>query len=119
MGDELRSQDKDVLSEPEAEPEVVAEVDPFQSEVIDNRWLVFYRKVWPQQRRYIQGFAARLPEFLESHLDSAFLNSALPETASYLVFHQGGVARAHPGGSKQPKALASSQRCLALPAERL
>ena len=85
MGDEFRSRDKDV----QPEPEVVAEVDPFQSEVIDNRWLVFYRKVWPQQRRYIQGFAASLPEFLESHLDSAFLNSALPETASYLLFHQG------------------------------
>ena len=89
MGDELRSRDKDVQPEPESEPEVVTEVDPFQSEVIDNRWLVFYRKVWPQQRRYIQGFAASLPEFLESHLDAAFLNSALPETASYLLFHQG------------------------------
>jgi signal transduction histidine kinase len=87
MGDELRSRDKD--AQPDAQPEVVAEVDPFQSEVIDNEWLVFYRKVWPQDRRYIQGFAARLSEFLEAHLDPAFLNSALPETASYLIFYQG------------------------------
>ncbi len=94
VGDQLESQDEDVQADP-AQPgtgvvtEVVTEVDPFQSEVIDKNWLVFYRKVWPQQRRYIQGFAASLPEFLESHLESAFLNSALPETASYLVFHQG------------------------------
>ena len=68
---------------------MVAEVDPFQSEVIDKKWLVFYRKVWPQDRRYIQGFAARLSEFLEAHLDPAFLNSALPQSASYLIFYQG------------------------------
>jgi signal transduction histidine kinase len=87
MGDEFRSRDED--AQPEAQPEVVAEVDPFQSEVIDKEWLVFYRKVWPQERRYIQGFAANLTEFLETHLDPAFLNSALPETASYLIFYQG------------------------------
>ncbi len=87
MGDELRSEDKD--AQPDVQPEVVAEVDPFQSEVIDKEWLVFYRKVWPQDRRYIQGFAARLSEFLEAHLDPAFLNSALPETASYLIFYEG------------------------------
>ena len=115
MGDELRSQDKDVLSEPEAEPEVVAEVDPFQSEVIDNRWLVFYRKVWPQQRRYIQGFAASLPEFLESHLDSAFLNSALPETASYLVFHQGELLEPTPAGQNNPRPLLLHSAALPYP----
>ena len=94
LGDELRSRDKDVQPEPGAE--VVAEVDPFQSEVIDKEWLVFYRKVWPQDRRYIQGFAARLSEFLEAHLDPAFLNSALPQTASYLIFHQGQLLEAAP-----------------------
>ena len=105
MGDELRTRDKDVQPEPEAEPEVVAEVDPFQSEVIDKEWLVFYRKVWPQKRRYIQGFTASLPEFLEAHLDAAFLNSALPETASYLVFHQGELLEPAPGSRTNPRPL--------------
>ena len=80
-------------------------MDPFQSEVIDKEWLVFYRKVWPQERRYIQGFAASLSEFLEAHLDSAFLNSALPETASYLVFHQGELLEPAPGSRTNPRPL--------------
>ncbi|MCH8016864.1 MAG: HAMP domain-containing histidine kinase [Acidobacteria bacterium] len=115
MGDELRSQDKDVQPEPEAEPEVVAEVDPFQSEVIDKEWLVFYRKVWPQKRRYIQGFTASLSEFLESHLDSAFLNSALPETASYLVFHQGELLEPTPVGRNNPRPLLLHSAALPYP----
>ncbi len=113
MGDEFRSRDKD--AQPEAEPEVVAEVDPFQSEVIDKRWLVFYRKVWPQKRRYIQGFTASLPEFLESHLDSAFLNSALPETASYLVFHQGELLEPAPVGRTNPRPLLLHSAALPYP----
>lgn len=82
---ELQEEDTDSASE------VVAEVDPFQSELIDGEWLVFHRKVWLQDRRYIQGFAASLTEFLEAHLGPAFLNSALPSTASYLLFYQGEI----------------------------
>ena len=67
LGDQLESQDEDQAEPAKPEPavvtEVVTEVDPFQSEVIDQEWLVFYRKVWPQERRYIQGFATHLKEF--------------------------------------------------------
>ncbi len=115
MGDELRARDKDVQPEPEAEPEVVAEVDPFQSEVIDKEWLVFYRKVWPQKRRYIQGFTASLSEFLESHLDAAFLNSALPETASYLVFYQGELLEPAPVARTNPRPLLLHSAALPYP----
>ncbi len=69
--------------------EVTAEVDPFQSKLIDGEWLVFYRKVWSQDRRYIQGFVAGLDEFLKAHLNPALGNSALPPTASHLLFYQG------------------------------
>ena len=113
--DEYRSRDEDVQPEPEAEPEVVAEVDPFQSEVIDKEWLVFYRKVWPQERRYIQGFAASLSEFLEAHLDSAFLNSALPETASYLVFYQGELLEPAPVARTNPRPLLLHSAALPYP----
>ncbi len=117
--DEYRSRDKDVLPEPEVEaelePEVVAEVDPFQSEVIDRKWVVFYRKVWPQERRYIQGFTASLSEFLEAHLTSAFLNSALPETASYLVFYQGELLEPAPVGRTNRRPLLLHSAALPYP----
>jgi signal transduction histidine kinase len=77
--------------ESDSASEVVTEVDPFQSELVDAEWLVFHRKVWSRDRRYIQGFAASLTEFLEAHLEPAFLNSALPSTASYLLFYQGEI----------------------------
>jgi len=113
MGDELRSRDKDAQAE--AQPEVVAEVDPFLSEVIDKKWLVFYRKVWPGERRYIQGFAARLSEFLEGHLDPAFLNSALPETASYLIFYQGEMIEPAPASRTNSRPLLLHSAALPYP----
>ncbi len=90
-------------------PEVVVEVDPFRSDLVDGEWLVFHRKVWFGDRRYIQGFTADLRGFLEAHLDPAFLNSALPDTASHLVFHQGEILESEDGGSdSRPLLLYSS-----------
>ena len=90
-------------------PEVVVEVDPFRSELVNGKWLVFYRKVWSGDRRYIQGFTADLTEFLKAHLDAAFLNSALPDTASYLVLHRGEILESEDGYSdSRPLLLYSS-----------
>ncbi len=90
-------------------PEVVVEVDPFRSELVDGEWLVFYRKVWSEDRRYVQGFTAGLTEFLEAHVEPAFLNSALPDTASYLVFHQGEILESEDDGAdSRPLLLYSS-----------
>ena len=102
MGDDLvGSGDVDVNSG----LEVVAEVDPFRSQLIDKEWLVFYRKVWSQDRRYIQGFVTRLTEFLQAHLNPTFLNSALPGTASYLVFYQGEIMQPAGGDPTNGKPL--------------
>jgi len=119
LGDQIESQDEDQAEPAQPEPavvtEVVTEVDPFQSEVIDQQWLVFYRKVWPQERRYIQGFATHLKEFLEAHLDPAFLNSALPETASYLVFHEGEVLQPAPESQSAQRPLLLHSAALPYP----
>ena len=74
--------------------EVVAEVDPLSSQFIDGEWLVFYRKVWWHDRRYIQGFVVSFRQFLEAHLNPVFQNSPLPDSASYLLFHQGELVSA-------------------------
>ena len=85
VGDETGYRNDDIRSE----PEVVVEVDPFQTQLIDGEWLAFYRKVWARERRYTQGFIARLPELIEAQMRPALMNSALPGTASYLLFYQG------------------------------
>ena len=109
--EQLESRDADV----QPEPEVVAEVDPFQSELINRNWLVLYRSVWAQERRYIQGFAASLTEFLQAHLDPALLNSALPETASYLVFYEGEILQPEAGDTSNQKPLLLHSSALPYP----
>ena len=79
--------------------ELQAEVDPFRSRLIDGQWLVFYRKVWWHDRRYIQGFVASLSEFVDAQLSTIFQNSALPYTASYLLFYQGEIVQPAASGS--------------------
>ena len=77
--------------EVDAEPlrELSAEVDPFTTHLVGEDWLLFQRNVWSQERRYVQGLVADLDEFLEAFLRPTMANSALPDTASYLLFHKG------------------------------
>ncbi len=68
--------------------DVEAEVDSFQTRVVGDQWIVFSRRVWWQDRRYLQGFAADLAGFLRQHVEPAVRSSVLPENASFLLFHQ-------------------------------
>ena len=68
--------------------DVEAEVDSFQTRVFGGQWIVFSRRVWWQDRRYVQGFAADLGGFLRQHVEPAMRSSVLPENASFLLFHQ-------------------------------
>ncbi len=75
--------------------DVEAEVDEFQVQLLDKRWLVFRRKVWWRDRRYVQGFVAKADEYLTSNIRAVFENSALSEP-SCLVFHSGDLIRSIP-----------------------
>ncbi|MGW8178683.1 MAG: sensor histidine kinase, partial [bacterium] len=66
-----------------------AEVEPFAAYLVGKEWLVLERKVWWQGRRYIQGFVTDLAHFLDAFLGPQLENSALPESTSYLLFHNG------------------------------
>lgn len=76
------------LDEPE-EDRFEAEIDPFRSQLVDNAWLVLYRKVWWSDRRYVQGIVASLPEFVERWIRPALVNSALPGSADLRLFYGG------------------------------
>ena len=77
-----------------------ADVDPFVAYAVGDQWLVFERKVWWQERRYVQGFVTRLADFVEAFIRPQLENSALPETASYLLFYNGEVIWREPGPQK-------------------
>ena len=92
-----------VLEDQEAETS--AEVDSFESRVVDGRWLVFSRNVWWLERRYVQGFVAGLDPFLDSCLAGAPGVSSRSIPVSYLVFHgerQVRPAQSIGSGSEKP-----------------
>lgn len=64
---------------PPKPPQVLS--DPFQARLVDQTYLLFYRKVWVDQRQYLQGFAVDLETFYSWLMDRSFANSELPEFA--------------------------------------
>jgi signal transduction histidine kinase len=80
-----------------------AEVDPFAVRTVGSDWIIFERKVWWQNRRYVQGFVARLDRFVEAVLLPQLENPALPGTSSYLLFHRGELISPQAVDSAAPK----------------
>ena len=92
--------------------DVEAEVDPFQIRLTDNQWVVFSRRVWWQNRRYVQGFVADLAGFLRQHIEPAVRSSVLPENASFLLFHEDELLSSQgvtPGPEGKPVLLYSAE----------
>ncbi len=90
--------------------DVEAEVDEFQIQLLDKKWLVFRRRVWWSGQRYVQGFIAKADEYLASNIGAVFENSALVEP-SCLVFHDGDLIQTIPAAadsSNRPLALLSA-----------
>lgn len=99
-GDRTSSEPATGRLEGAAGVELTAEVDPFRVELWEREWLVFHRKVWWRERRYIQGFVARQADFFHPHLRSAIRNSALPETTLALLSYRGRLISQKVGASK-------------------
>lgn len=60
-------------------PEV--STDPFQARLVSDRYILFYRKVWIDQRPHFQGFVVELERFFSWLMDQSFANSDLPDFA--------------------------------------
>lgn len=66
-------------------------VDPFQARLVEGKVLLFYRKLWLNQKLYLQGFAVELKTFFGWAMEQSFLNSDLaPFAKAQLDF--GGAA---------------------------
>ncbi|MGH8582106.1 MAG: sensor histidine kinase [Gammaproteobacteria bacterium] len=69
------------------------EIYPLELEILPSRDYAFYRKVWRDQRRYIQGFIADAQTFSAEIFAGAYQGSALRGQAAMIVSYHGEVLR--------------------------
>lgn len=51
--------------------------DPFRARLVDWKNIIFYRRVWVDQKLYLQGFVVKLTDFFRWTTLSSYSNSAL------------------------------------------
>ncbi len=91
-------------------------VDPFQARLVENKYLIFYRKLWLNQKLYLQGFAVEVGKFFTWAMEQSFLNSDLvPFAKAELTQGSAAVAKFDPTqlSSANPRTL--FQRALGYP----
>jgi signal transduction histidine kinase len=76
-----------------------SEVDPLEFSLLDSGHFVFYRKVWRDGERYIQGFVVDQASFLSEVIGSEFANTGLSTMANLVVMYQDNVVRAFEGAN--------------------
>jgi signal transduction histidine kinase len=65
------------------------EVDPFQFTVLGPAHLVFFRKAWHNNLRYIQGFVVEKAEFMQHVIDVPLSATSLGQMAWLTAHYQG------------------------------
>src|SRR4029453_19180991 len=65
------------------------EVDPFQFTVLGPAHLVFFRKAWHNNLRYIQGFVVEKAEFMQHVIDVPLSATSLGQMAGLTAHYQG------------------------------
>ena len=65
-----------------------SEIDPLEFSLLDSGHFVFFRKVWRDSERYIQGFVVDREAFLREAIGAHFLGTALSRVANVAVAYQ-------------------------------
>lgn len=68
-----------------------AEIDPLQMLVLDNGDFAFFRKIWTEGQRFVQGFVVRREQFLQAAVGELFQSSVLGRDALLALVHDGSV----------------------------
>ena len=66
-----------------------SEVDPFQFTVLPGGQLVFFRKAWRNNLRYIQGFVVDKNEFLQPLIEASASGTTIAQQAALTVQYKG------------------------------
>jgi len=68
-----------------------SEVDPFEFRLLDSGHLVFYRKVWRDDTRFVQGMILERDVFLNHMVERGFRDSNLSAYTDLVVAYHGDV----------------------------
>lgn len=68
-----------------------SEIDPFEFSILDSGHLVLFRKVWRDDKRYIQGALIDQDDFLKKITNDNFQASTLAAMSDIIIAHQGNV----------------------------
>jgi signal transduction histidine kinase len=71
-----------------------SEIDPLEFSLLDDGHFVFYRKVWRDGERYIQGFVVDQEQFLTEAIAAPFAGTGLSAMANLVVMYQDNIVRA-------------------------
>ena len=52
--------------------------DPFRARLVNWTDIIFYRRIWTNQKPYLQGFVVNLSQFYKWALNSSYINTPLP-----------------------------------------
>lgn len=69
------------------------EIDPLKFRISTDDYFVFYRKVWHNKQRYIQGFVCKGQELLTSLVSEVFVQSRFAPATNLLVAANNNVLR--------------------------
>ncbi|MCU7942519.1 MAG: HAMP domain-containing histidine kinase [Candidatus Thiodiazotropha sp. (ex Cardiolucina cf. quadrata)] len=71
-----------------------SEIDPFEMSLLDSGHIVLYRKVWRDNRRYIQGMLVEQIAFLSGVMETSFRDTSLAQMSELIAAYQGNLLTA-------------------------
>jgi signal transduction histidine kinase len=72
----------------------VASIDPIQSIRLNEKYILFFRRVWKKDGRFLQGFIAENETFFSRVVRDEFAKSSLSEIATLVLGYEGEVLTA-------------------------
>ncbi|MCB0346253.1 MAG: HAMP domain-containing histidine kinase [Bdellovibrionales bacterium] len=60
-------------------------IDPIQSYLLGDDYIIFFRKAWRENQRFLQGFIVKKNDFLKRTVDEAFYSSNLSSVAELSI----------------------------------
>jgi len=74
-----------------------SEIDPLEFSQLDSGHFVFFRDVWREGERYVQGLLVDQNAFVADTIEKAFYDSPLSAMSNLIVGYQDDVIRLYPG----------------------
>ena len=90
------------------------EIYPIEFEILPNGDFSFYRKVWRDQQRYVQGFVVNGDEVMREVFEGIYQGSVLRDQATLILSYRGEVLRSY-GAAREAARILVFRSPLAFP----